>query len=197
MDGNKRTVVPARFLFALGQLFFDHTLAESLEIEVERRCYLQAAAADDAVAGNVFWGLEQTSGAHLGHLVLDEEHEVGRLHVELGTDVVQWLGLRRVELLRLDAHDLLDLAGVVAHQVEYLELTRLCPVPIFDDRGAVFARRLRQAGQQRGLRQGQVFGALAEIHAGGRLGAVRRMAVVNLVEVPLEDLAVAVASFEL
>ena len=54
MDGDERAVMPVGFLLALGQLFFDNTLAEGLEVEVERRRYLQPAAADDAVAGDVF-----------------------------------------------------------------------------------------------------------------------------------------------
>src|SRR5437867_2588934 len=120
-----------------------------------------------------------------------------RLHVELRGNVIQRLGLRRIELLRLYADDLLDLAGMFAHQVEDLELPRFRLVLILRDGGAVLSGRLGQSGEQRRLCQGEVLGGLAEIKARRRLGTVGRMAVVDLVEVPLEDLAIAVASLEL
>ena len=58
IDCHKRAVMPVGFLFAFGQLLFDDALAESLQVEVERRRDLQPAAAGDAIAGDVFRGLE-------------------------------------------------------------------------------------------------------------------------------------------
>ena len=55
-------------------------------------------------------------------------------------------------------------------------------VDIVDGRG------LRQPGQEGGLRQGQLVGGGVEIGLGGGLDAVGQVAVIDLVQVQLEDL---------
>src|SRR5438445_11934491 len=104
-----------------------------------------------------------------------------RLHVELRGDVIQRLGLRRIELLRLYADDLLDLAGMFAHQVEDLELPRFRLVLILRDGGAVLSARLRQSGEQRRLGEGEAMGGRAGVKARGRPGTLARIAAASQV----------------
>ena len=78
------------------------------------------------------------------------------------------------------------------HQAEHLALAALhraglaigVPQPGV---GVIVGRRLRQPGQHRRLRQRQVFGRFAEIGLGRGLDAVGQVAVVELVQVDLQD----------
>ena len=61
----------------------------------------------------------------------------------------------------------------------------------------VVARRLRDAGEERGLRPRELLGVDLEVRLGGGLGAVCAVAVVDRVQVQLEDLRLRVAAFHL
>ncbi len=59
--------------------------------------------------------------------------------------------------------------------------------------GVVIGRRLGQSGQQRGFGQRQIGRALVEVGFGGRLDAVGQVAVIDLVEIDLEDFVFRIA----
>jgi len=59
------------------------------------------------------------------------------------------------------------------------------------------ARVLRKSGEQRRLREVQVLSAFGEVVPGGRLDAIGLVAVVDEVEVALEDLVLAHGLLEL
>ena len=75
------------------------------------------------------------------------------------------------------------------HQGEDVGLAGLSPREV--GQGVVPGRRLRQAGQQAGLGQVQVARRLAEVGLCGCLDAVGQVAVVDLVQVQLQDLVLA------
>ena len=58
------------------------------------------------------------------------------------------------------------------------------------------ARAIRQPGEERSLRQCQVLGGLSEIDLGGGLNPGRVMAVIDAVQVQLQDVVLAVLGFE-
>ena len=147
-------------------------LRRLLEAHVERRRHLVAAA------GHRGFVAAQDRGELVAHL----EDEVrcldrGRLRARDGDPfLVSGVGLRLGH--RADVHHLTKHVGAaVLRAVKVLGLRR------------VEDRRLRQSGEERGLGERELREVrLAEIRLGRRLHAVRLVAVVDLVEVELEDL---------
>ena len=138
--------------------------------------------------------------AHLRHLVLDVPDPVRGEDVDRGVDEVQRLVLRGFDLgdgereqwvvLVANRRDRVHGAQVFDHQVEDLELARLGERELVGVRRVVVAGRLREAREERGLGERQIFCVLAEELAGCGLGAVSVCAVEDLVQVPLQYLIV-------
>ena len=81
------------------------------------------------------------------------------------------------------------------HQAQHVSLAGLGALRVLQ---RVIGRgRLRQASQQRRLGQGQIFGRLVEIELRGRLDAVGQVAVVDLVEVDLQNGVLGIAACDL
>jgi hypothetical protein len=81
------------------------------------------------------------------------------------------------------------------HQAEHLLVAHQRRLAIRVD--VVHRRRLRQSRQEGRLRQRQVLGAAPEVRLRRRLDSVRQVAVVDLIQVDLQDLVPRVASRDL
>ena len=154
-----------------------------LEAQVDGCVYPQAAA------------LEHVRPQTLAELLVDGTGEVGR--------VVD--GEARLLLARSEAGLNLLLLGrlghvgievvLLDHPVEHRLPSGLAGLRV--DVGRVVRGPLGQAGQKRGLACGQVLGLLVEVEPRGGLDAIGAVAVVDLVEVHLQDLVLGVAPLKL
>ncbi len=152
-------------LLELADPALDQPLALLLQREVECGHHLEAVL------------IERPRAETLLDLLGDAaEHEVRRLDVEsVGLELQIHLG-GSVGLLAADrtgAH----------HQIQHLELSQLGEREVVDRVEA--CRRLRDAGQQRRLRQRQLRGRLAEVSLSRSLDPDVDAAVGDRVEVPL------------
>ena len=102
-------------------------------------------------------------------------------------DQLEWFVLR---LLGLGGADHV----VVHHGIEHDRLPGERPVLV--QRRVEIAGAVRQAGEQRGLPEGQILGVLPEIDLGGGLDAGRPVPVIDAVQVQPQDLVLAVPRFQ-
>ena len=154
----------------VGEPFRDRVACLLLEIEVDRRPHLQAAA------------------EHLGRavlvdqLLLDVVDEVLRRPFRAGEPHV--LGLRKIGLVRLDVLRRRDLR-LLEHRLQHQLASRGRGLWIRDR--VVAARVGGDSRQERRLGDRQVFGAVLEVRQRRLLHAVGAVAEVDRVQVPLQD----------
>ena len=162
-----------------GHDFLPHlTLGDRLQVPVERGDDGQSAVLDQLPTV----GLLQLRG--------DPVDEARRL------DVVRRRGLLRTQLLRVGGIRLGRRDRVVAHhRVQHYALPCLGPIEVGD--GIEFGRRLWQAGEEAGLSQRQLAGGLAEVGQRRRLHPIRPIAVIDPIQIRLEDLGLRVLMLDL
>ena len=159
-----------------GHLLRHDALGLGLQLGVERRRDVQAGM------------VERLGAKHLLELLAHKKRKVGRLEVVLHGLVDQRLGPGGVRL------GLRDIA-LFHHQPQHHGLAFLGALGV--GVGVVVGGQLRQAGQQRGLRQREVGGILAKEGLGGGVDPVGHAAVEDLVEIHLQDFVLAVAARDL
>ena len=160
----------------LGDLVVDHLLGHFLEVHVERGV--------DAVAVPIVRRdlvLAVQGAQDVVDKVRREEFVRRRVNRQLGR--VRRRGLRGGDVVLVD------------HRLQHLGLTALRLKRIDD--GVIGGGRLRQADQHRGLGQGQVVRVAVKVAAGGGLDPVRLAAVIDGVQVHLEDGRLAVGLVQL
>ena len=170
-DGHQRGVGSMAVL-QLGDLGLGFLLGNGLQTRVEGCRHPQPAAIEDI--GSILL-LQQ---------LLHPDDKVRGFHVELSRLEAQLLGLCRLSLCRADVPHL-------DHQIEDHGLASLGAFQV--GVGIPIGRRLGQPGQQGRFGQRQFARLLAEIGIRRRLDAIGQIAIVDLVKIDLQDLALGVA----